>query len=83
MSEPCEKCGADISYQSEVHTNCDEVVALRVQVVKLEYVVRQLEHALWQLSRGMSEGEDTHPLVPASQVRDARKALALCKELIK
>lgn len=29
MSEPCEKCGADISYQGEHHTNCDEVVLMR------------------------------------------------------
>lgn len=48
---------------------------------RLESVARQLEHALWQLSRGMSEGEDTHPLVPASQVRDAREALAAWREL--
>lgn len=25
MSEPCGKCGADISHQGEYHTNCDEV----------------------------------------------------------
>jgi hypothetical protein len=29
MSEACEKCGADISFQGEDHANCDEVVRLR------------------------------------------------------
>jgi hypothetical protein len=29
MSEPCEKCGADISHQGEYHTNCNEVAFLR------------------------------------------------------
>jgi hypothetical protein len=29
MSEACEKCGADISFQGEEHTNCELVVRLR------------------------------------------------------
>jgi hypothetical protein len=32
MSEACEKCGADISFQGEEHANCDEVVRLRRQL---------------------------------------------------
>ena len=32
MSEPCEKCGADISHQGEQHANCEEVMRLRGDV---------------------------------------------------
>lgn len=35
MSEACEKCGADISFQSESHANCDKVVAYRDTLRKL------------------------------------------------
>jgi len=29
VSEACDKCGADISWQGESHTNCEQVVLLR------------------------------------------------------
>jgi hypothetical protein len=35
MSEACEKCGADISFQSEQHANCDKVAAYRSVLQKL------------------------------------------------
>lgn len=35
MSEPCEKCGADISHQGEYHTNCEEVLQLRARIDQL------------------------------------------------
>lgn len=35
MSEPCKKCGADISFQGDDHTNCDEVVRLRAALEEI------------------------------------------------
>ncbi len=36
MSVSCGKCGADISFESEEHDNCDVVVSLRERVKVLE-----------------------------------------------
>lgn len=40
MSVQCEKCGADISYESEVHPNCNTVQKLRAELAKLKPVNR-------------------------------------------
>ena len=42
MSEACEKCGADISYQAEHHTNCEVVAELIAHLTACSAKLKQL-----------------------------------------
>jgi len=54
MSVTCEKCGADISFESEGHANCERVVAMKAMLLECR------EEFCWHGNTGKHLSADTY-----------------------